>query len=59
MIGAMTPTDEVTTAVPDFSAVPLEAIPGASAVALDTLVQRITLRPPVAPVRGVAFGSAI
>jgi hypothetical protein len=59
MIGAMTPTDEVTTAVPDFGEVPLEAIPSAPAVALDTLVQRVTRGRPVVPARHVAFGSAI
>jgi hypothetical protein len=59
MIGAMTPTDEVTTAVPDFGEVPLEAIPSAPAVALDTLVQRVTRGRPVVPARRVAFGSAI
>jgi hypothetical protein len=55
----MTPTDEVTTAVPDFGEVPLEAIPSAPAVALDTLVQRVTRGRPVVPARRVAFGSAI
>lgn len=58
MIGAMKPTDEVRTAVPDFGAVPLEKIPAAPG-ALNTLVQRVTLGPPAAPARGVAFGSAI
>jgi hypothetical protein len=60
LIGAMTPTDEVTTAVLDFDAVPLEAIPGAPAVALDALVQRVTLGPLAIPTRGMAaFASAI
>ena len=57
MIGAMRPTDEVTSAVPDFGTVPLEEIPGASVIALDALVQRVTLGS--VPSCGVAFGSAI
>jgi hypothetical protein len=53
----MTPTGEVTAAVLDFDAVPLETIPGAPAAALDALVQRFTLGPPVS---GMAdFASAI
>lgn len=60
LIGAMTPTGEVTTAVLDFDAVPLEAIPGASAAVLDALVHRVTPGPPVIPARGMAdFASAI
>lgn len=54
----MTPTDEVTTGLLDFGAVPLEAIldvPGE----LNTLVERVTPGPPMVRVRGMVFGSAI
>jgi hypothetical protein len=55
----MKATDEVTTAVPDFDAVPLEEIPGAPVVALRTVLQRVTTARPVVLAPPVAFASAI
>jgi hypothetical protein len=52
-------TDEVSTALPDLSAVRLDEIPALPTETLDQLVQRVLRGCPPAPAPGMAFGSSI
>jgi FXSXX-COOH protein len=55
----MTPTDEVSTALPDLRAVRLDEMPALPTGALDQVVQRVLHGSPMAPALGTAFGSSI
>jgi hypothetical protein len=59
LIGAMTRTDEVSTALPDLRAVRLDEMPALTPAALDKVVQRVLPGSSVASVLGTAFGSSI
>jgi hypothetical protein len=55
----MTPTDEVSTALPDLRAVRLDELPALTPAGLDRVVQRVLPGSSVAPVFGTAFASSI
>lgn len=59
LTGAMTRTDEVSTALPDLRAVRLDEMPALTPDALDQVVQRVLPGSSVAPVLSTAFGSSI
>lgn len=59
LIGAMTATDEVSTALPDLRAVRLDEMPALPTAALDQVVRRVLRSSPTAPELGTAFGSSI
>jgi hypothetical protein len=59
LIGAMTRTDEVSTALPDLRALRLDEMPALTPAALDKVVQRVLPGSSVAPALGTAFGSSI
>jgi hypothetical protein len=55
----MTPTDEVSTALPDLRTIRLDEMPALTPAALDKVVQRVLPGSSVAPVLGSAFSSSI
>jgi hypothetical protein len=59
LIGAMTRTDEVSTALPDLRALRLDEMPALTPAALDQVMQRVLPGSSVTPVFGTAFGSSI
>ena len=59
LIGAMTPTAEVSTALPDLRSVRLDELAALTPAALDEVLQRVLPGTPVGPAPGAAFGSSI
>jgi hypothetical protein len=55
----MTPTDEVSTALPDLRAVRLEEMPALPTAALEQVLQRVLSGSCTVPALGTAFGSSI
>jgi hypothetical protein len=55
----MTPTTEVSTALPDLRSVRLDELAALTPAALDEVLQRVLPGTPVGPAIGAAFGSSI